>query len=84
VIEQRVTDRAQGIEPSPGFDGSPGHEFPPTPSIVLKVVCSYCKRVLFEGTPGAAVSHGLGRCCWDRARAAAGLPPKPFPGRRAA
>jgi hypothetical protein len=27
---------------------------------VLRVVCAWCRRVLCEGTPGAATSHA---CC---------------------
>lgn len=42
-----------------------------------------CGRVIQAAEPGhegEPVSHGLGPCCWDAYRAAAGLPPRPYPG----
>lgn len=47
----------------------------------LTRVCAWCKVILEDGGPGSAVTHGLGPCCWDQARAKVGLKPKPFPGR---
>jgi hypothetical protein len=42
------------------------------------VVCAYCKAILGScATEGD--SHGICRDCYPRARADAGLPPKPFP-----
>lgn len=33
----------------------------------LRIVCSYCKKVLREGTPGARTSHGI--CTSEACRA---------------
>ena len=31
--------------------------------IILRVVCAWCQRVLSEGTPGAATTHGMCPVC---------------------
>jgi hypothetical protein len=40
-------------------------EVAPAPAAVeaLRVVCAWCKKVLHEGAPGAATSHGICTAC---------------------
>lgn len=40
---------------------------------VLRVVCSWCKRVMFQGPPGAETTHGICQPCDDKFRAENGL-----------
>lgn len=35
-------------------------------AVILRVVCAWCLRVLCEGTPGAATSHGMCPSCRGR------------------
>jgi hypothetical protein len=34
--------------------------------VVLRLQCSWCRRVLVEGTPGAATSHGICPPCVEK------------------
>jgi hypothetical protein len=44
---------------------------------VLRVVCSWCKRALVEGDPGAPTSHGICPDCAPAVRRSFGLKPRP-------
>jgi hypothetical protein len=78
VVERVPTEanHSQAVGPEGAGSAAPA-------SVLLRVICSYCSGVLQQGAPGAGVSHGIGPCCWARARREAGLQPKPYPGRPA-